>query len=178
VEAPLYEERSQAVIAEAGSRVPFKSFRFVINTHFHHDHGGGIRAYAAEGATVVVGEASRQRFEDVLLEPHILNPDSLELNPQPVIIESVSPDAPVILSDGARSVEVYPVANAHSADMVIAYLPQERRVFVSELFSPTGDVSLADLPADLLAAVNRFGLVVERIVGGHGVVGSLVAAAP
>jgi glyoxylase-like metal-dependent hydrolase (beta-lactamase superfamily II) len=178
VEAPLYEERSQAVIAEAESLVPLKPFRFVVNTHFHHDHGGGIRAYAAEGATVVVGEASAQRFEDIFLEPHTLNPDALELNPQPVVIEPVSPTVPVILSDGTRSVEVYPVESTHSADMVIAYLPQERLVFVSDLFSPSGDFTLADLPPDLVAAFDRFGLVVERIAGGHGVVGSLVAAAP
>ena len=33
-----------------------RGFRYVVITHHHIDHSGGVRAYAAEGATVVVGK--------------------------------------------------------------------------------------------------------------------------
>lgn len=179
VEAPLDEARSQAVIAQAKTLIPGKPITFAVNTHFHLDHGGGIRAYAAEGATLVVGEASRQRFEQVLLEPHTLVPDALQLNPRAPAIQPVGAAAPVILTGAtARTLEVYPVATGHSADMVIAYLPQEQIVFVTDLFSPAGDFTAADLPADLTAAFNLFGLTVQRIAGGHGTVGALLPAAP
>ena len=174
VEAPLDEARSQAVIAQAKALFPGKPIRYVVNTHFHLDHGGGIRAYAAEGATVVVGEASRQRFQAILLAPHTLVPDALQLNPRPPAIQSVGPAAPVILSGPTRTLGVYPVANSHSADMVIAHLPAEGIVFVSDLFSPAGDFTQAALPADLTAAFTRFGLTVQRIAGGHGTVGALL----
>lgn len=175
VEAPLYEERSQAVIREAKARFPNKPFRFVVNTHFHIDHGGGIRAYASEGATVVVGEASRARFQEVFLEPHALRPDSLELNPRTVPIQGVLPGVPVtIASDGVRTVQVVPVASGHASDMVIAFIPEEGLVFESDLFSPTGDFTLTDLPPDLVAAFNQFGLAVRRIAGGHNSTGLLL----
>jgi glyoxylase-like metal-dependent hydrolase (beta-lactamase superfamily II) len=175
VEAPLDEARSQAVIAQAKIQLPGKPITFIVNTHFHLDHGGGIRAYAAEGATLVVGEASRQRFLQVLLAPHTLVPDALQLNPLTPAIQTVSTTAPVILTGTTtRTLEVYPVATGHSADMVIAYLPQEQIVFVSDLFSPAGDFTAADLPADLAAAFNLFGLNVQRIAGGHGTIGTLL----
>ena len=174
VEAPLDEARSQAVIARAKALIPGKPIRFIVNTHFHLDHGGGIRAYAAEGATLVVGEAGRQRFQDILLAPHTLVPDALQLNPRAPAIQTVSTTAPVILNGTTRNLEVYPVANSHSAAMVIAYLPQEGIAFVSDLFNPAGDFTLAALPADLTATFTRFGLTVTRIAGGHGTVGALI----
>lgn len=46
VEAPQNEERSQAVMAEVKRQIPGKPIRYVINTHHHWDHSGGLRAYA------------------------------------------------------------------------------------------------------------------------------------
>jgi len=33
--------------------------------HHHMDHAGGVRTYAAEGATVLVGKGNRAHFEKV-----------------------------------------------------------------------------------------------------------------
>jgi len=49
IEAPLFEERSRAVITAAKQKLPAKPIRYVMVTHHHNDHSGGIRAYAAEG---------------------------------------------------------------------------------------------------------------------------------
>ncbi len=65
VEPPLYESRSQAVIAEIKTRFPGKPIRDIVVTHFHFDHSGGVRAYAAEGATIVVGAQSQAHFQAV-----------------------------------------------------------------------------------------------------------------
>lgn len=173
VEAPLDEARSRAVIAAAAARWPGKPFRFAVNTHFHLDHGGGIRAYGAEGATVIVGEASRLHFQEILQKPHTLRPDSLQLQPQAVVVEGVG-NLPRVITDGTATLEVYPVINTHSADMVIAFIPAAGLVFVSDLFSPQGDFLAAALPAALTDTFARFGLNVQRIAGGHGTVGSLL----
>src|SRR5688500_6248008 len=46
------DARAEATIAEARRLVPNKPIRYVINTHAHFDHMGGLRAYAAEGVTI------------------------------------------------------------------------------------------------------------------------------
>jgi glyoxylase-like metal-dependent hydrolase (beta-lactamase superfamily II) len=73
-----------------------------------------------------------------------------------------------VLTDGTQVVEIYPITNTHVEGMLIAYLPHEKLLFVTDLFSPG---ALRHIPAwcgELLAAIERHGLNVERVVGGHG----------
>jgi glyoxylase-like metal-dependent hydrolase (beta-lactamase superfamily II) len=42
------------VIAAAKKSAPGKPIRHIVLSHFHDDHMGGVRTYAAEGAIVVV----------------------------------------------------------------------------------------------------------------------------
>ena len=50
VEAPLVEERSVAVIAAVKAAIPNKPIRYLVNSHVHFDHSGGLRTYVDEGA--------------------------------------------------------------------------------------------------------------------------------
>ena len=52
-EAPLNEARSLAVIEEIVRLIPGKPIRWVVNSHQHFDHAGGLRAYMHIGATIV-----------------------------------------------------------------------------------------------------------------------------
>ena len=58
IEAPLSEERSMAVIAEAKKLVPNKPIKYLLMTHHHFDHTGGLRTYAAEGVTIVTNQSN------------------------------------------------------------------------------------------------------------------------
>ena len=69
IEAPLNEERSLAVLAEVARLIPNKPIRYVVNTHHHFDHSGGLRTYMAQGATVVTHQANRDFLENVLFSP-------------------------------------------------------------------------------------------------------------
>ena len=60
VEAPNNEERSLAVIAEATRLVPGKQIRYLINTHHHFDHAGGLRTFLSQGTTIVTHESNKQ----------------------------------------------------------------------------------------------------------------------
>ena len=168
VEPALYESRSLAVIAQIKTLFPGKPVRYVVVSHFHNDHGGGVRAYVAEGAMVVAGEASRAHFEAILAAPHTVFPDSLQNNPRQAEVLAVPSGGGLQLSGGA--VAVYSVPDqTHSADLVVPFVPAEGLLFVSDLFSPTGaTVAAAAIPAPLQQTFSRFNLAVTTIAGGHG----------
>lgn len=167
VEAPLYEERSLAVLAELGKRFPHKPVRFVVNTHFHNDHSGGLRAYVATGATVVTGKVNEEFYQRMFHAPHTRVPDSLQRNPKPAVLETVDAEKKV-LTDGERIVEIYPIRNSHAEGMLVTYLPREKLLFVSDLFSPGAPRQLTAACRELLEGLQQNKLQVERIVGGHG----------
>jgi glyoxylase-like metal-dependent hydrolase (beta-lactamase superfamily II) len=166
-DAPLYEERSQAVLAALAKKFPGKPVRFLVNTHFHNDHAGGTRAYIAAGATIVAGQVTEDFYKRMAAAPHTRVPDSLQKDPQPLAFEAVGAEKKV-LTDGRRAVEVYPIENAHADGMLAIYVPGEKLLYVTDLFSPGAARQPPVWPGELLNAIQRFGLQVERIVGGHG----------
>ena len=166
-EAPLYEERSQAVLAELEKKFPGKPVRSVINTHFHNDHSGGLRAYVAVGATVVTGKENEKFFQAMFSAPHTRVPDSLQRTSKPAVIETVQAEKKV-LTDDERNVEVYPVSTSHAEGMLVVYLPREKLLFVSDLFSPGAPRQFSTFCQELLDTIQKNNLQVVGIVGGHG----------
>ena len=69
VEAPQNEARVAPVIAKVKELFPNKPIRFVVNTHNHFDHAGGLRTAVAEGATVVTHQGNRAYYEKVWAAP-------------------------------------------------------------------------------------------------------------
>ena len=67
-EAPTSEARSLAVIERIVTLMPDKPIRFLINTHQHFDHIGGIRTYLHIGATIIT-----QRKNIAFLNHDVLN---------------------------------------------------------------------------------------------------------
>jgi glyoxylase-like metal-dependent hydrolase (beta-lactamase superfamily II) len=141
VEAPLNEERSLAVMAEVYRLIPKKPIRYLVNTHHHFDHSGGMRTYVAEGATIVTHQANREFYEKVFFSaaPRTLQPDRLfVLNPDVVrdpVFEMVNQK--YVLSDGTRTLDVYAMQGlGHASTMLLAYLPKERILVNADLYSP------------------------------------------
>ncbi|MBI2189899.1 MAG: MBL fold metallo-hydrolase [Acidobacteria bacterium] len=78
VEAPQNDERSQAVVAEVRRLVPNKPIRYVVNTHYHWDHSGGLRGLVAAGAQIVTHDRNAEYYQRVMFgRERKLMPDSL-----------------------------------------------------------------------------------------------------
>jgi glyoxylase-like metal-dependent hydrolase (beta-lactamase superfamily II) len=143
IESPLDDARTNAVIAEIHKLIPNKPIRYVINTHHHWDHSGGIRAAVAEGATIVTDEKNRDFYQKVVLapQPRSLNPDRLSQFPfattGPGTLELQTFTDRTTIGDATRVIELYHVEGLnHADDMLVAYLPQSKILVNADLYSP------------------------------------------
>jgi glyoxylase-like metal-dependent hydrolase (beta-lactamase superfamily II) len=175
VEGPLYEARTAPVVKSIKERFPGKPIRYAIPTHHHLDHAGGIRAFMAESAAIVVPFNAQAFYAKVARAPHTRNPDSLERNKSAVVIEAFG-GGPRVLSDGARQVEVYPLPTSHADDLVVVYLPKERLLIEADHINPRdGQVRPGPRVKEFVQELDKLKLDVGTIVGIHGDQASLEA---
>jgi glyoxylase-like metal-dependent hydrolase (beta-lactamase superfamily II) len=135
VEAPTNEVRSLAVIAKIKETIPNKPIRYVINSHVHFDHAGGLRSYVDEGATVVTHQMNRPYFEQAWASPRTLNPDRLAQSKKEVKFETVTDK--LVLPDKNRNIEIHSIANSgHNDAFIMVYLPREKILIEGDAFTP------------------------------------------
>jgi glyoxylase-like metal-dependent hydrolase (beta-lactamase superfamily II) len=137
IEAPLSEERSMAVIAEAKKLAPNKPIKYVISTHHHFDHSGGLRTYVAEGATVVTHDSNRGFFEKTFQAPATLAPDALAKSPKSATIQGVTDKDKYELTDGKQTIQVYATqGDLHTDELLVVYLPASKVLVEADSYSP------------------------------------------
>lgn len=172
VEAPQSEERSQALLASIRERLPAKPVRYVVNTHAHFDHAGGLRALVAAGATVVTVAANKPFFEQAWAQPRTLNPDALAKSARKPVFETFQ--GRHVLSDGQRRIELHELAgNGHNDAFALIYLPAEKIAIQADAYTPGATATPptgAPNPytVNLLQTIERLGLQVEQIAPLHG----------
>ncbi len=154
VEAPLNDERSRAVIAEAKRLVPGKPIRYLVNTHHHWDHSGGLRGYVAEGATIITHAENVPYYRDVMFGGKwTLQPDTLAkledtlqmaspLRFEPMTNRYLLTDRTWGTDSGGRMLEVYltaggsPAFTSHDEWLTAVYLPREKMLINADLYTP------------------------------------------
>jgi glyoxylase-like metal-dependent hydrolase (beta-lactamase superfamily II) len=172
-DAPVSDGHSTWVLDRAKTRYPGKPVKYLVLTHHHMDHAGGLRAYAAQGATLVAGRGSAAHYRRVLAAPFTRNPDlpSRDLRKTPIVEVSDKH----VLTDGTREVHVYAIEpNPHADGLLIGYLPETRLGFATDIWSPGAGPAPDKLDpalAALVAGVKRAGISPLRFAGGHGSVG-------
>jgi glyoxylase-like metal-dependent hydrolase (beta-lactamase superfamily II) len=183
VEAPLGDLQSSAVMGEVKKLVANKPIKYLVNTHHHFDHSGGVRAFAAEGVTIVTHELSRPYYEKALANTWNLSPDRLAKSKKKPVFQTMGDN--MVLTDGTRSVELYQIIrDPHHDGIIMAYLRKEKLLIQADAFSPRAvGAEPPKVPnprsVNLEANVRRLNLDVDRIVPIHGIIvpyGELLAA--
>ncbi len=172
VEGPLNDERALAVIAEARTLVPAKPIKYLVVSHHHFDHSGGVRAFAGEGVTIVTHDVSRPFFERVLAAPATVSPDHLAKSGRKATVEGVRDRR--VMSDGTRTVEIRHIAGIlHADDMVMVYLPKEKFLIEADAYTPPAPNAAPMNPPSpftmsLAENIAKQGLAVDQILPLHG----------
>lgn len=166
VEGPYTEGQSLTLARQVEERLG-KPIRYVIPTHPHYDHTGGLRGLASTGAAVLAAEGHEDEIRLIIESPHTNPADALARNAangnEVGHVEVFS--GMTEISDGDQRLELYELDNInHVKPFTLAYVPSAQVIFQSDLFfgAPGPDA------AALYEAVQEHGLEVEQIVGGHG----------
>lgn len=166
VEGP-YTEGQSLTLARLIEQNIGKPVRYVVPTHPHYDHTGGIRGLASIGANVLVAAGHEAELRMIVESPHSNPPDALANN--------VAAGAEVgrietfmgmtEITEGEQTLQLFEVQGIpHVAPKVLAFVPSTGVLFQSDLFfgAPGADASA------LYKVIQDRGLEVEQIVGGHG----------
>ena len=171
VEGPQSEARSLAVIAKTKELFPNKPIRYVVNTHVHFDHSGGLRPFVDEGATVVTHRSNQAFFEKAWAAPRAINPDRLSQSKKRARFQAVGDRGQ--LTDGSRTIDLHAIPTRHNNGMLAVYLPAEKIVMEVDLFAPlapNAPAPAAPNPFSIEFAdhVKRLKLDVAKILALHG----------
>jgi glyoxylase-like metal-dependent hydrolase (beta-lactamase superfamily II) len=158
--------RGVAYIAETKKLIPNKPIRYVMNTHPHADHTGGLPALVAEGATIITQKNNEVFLDRALNTPRTLLDDVLAKNPKKAKIEAVAEKK--IYSDGTRTVELYHVAPVpHSNGLMIAYIPKEKILFQGDFSLPNPGEPGNDHIKALVPILEKLNLDFNRYINVH-----------
>ncbi|MDD9998503.1 MAG: MBL fold metallo-hydrolase [Rhodospirillaceae bacterium] len=163
VDASWYPERSHTLLARMAERWPEKPIRYLILTHHHIDHTGGMRPVIEAGASVVTSEKNAGYFREVIESTMAQSVNLIEVG-QFLSLDGIG-----------REIHAYDVYTEHADGMIAAYVPDEKLLFNADLFSPNRPLQFSLWFDDLMNAIEWHGIDVEKHVGGHG---SGIAAHP
>lgn len=132
---------SEKLIDYLGVEFPDRPIRAVALTHFHDDHAGGARAFAAAGAEIYATEASAE-FLTTALNRSSMPRDRLSEYSKPAVVLPVN-DELLIGSEPNRVKLVSMGSGPHAYAMLGIWVIDRDYFFVSDVHVPRSD---ADIP--------------------------------
>ena len=165
-DAPYGELQSRWTIDAAKAKYPGKPIKYLVLTHHHMDHTGGMRTFVAEGATIVVPAPDKAYFEKDVAAPRTLVPDDLQKKPTGANIVEVKDE--MSLKDDTDEVRLYNISNPHVDGMIIGHVVKGNVLYVTDLISPRGAIERSQATVSVGDAMRKHGITGSVIAGGHG----------
>ena len=171
VEAPQTEERALAVFDAVKKAIPNKPIKYVVNSHNHFDHAGGIRAVMAEGYTLVTHASNMAYYQRVAAMPHTVSPDRLAKSPKKPVVEGVADKR--VFTDDTNTLELTDCRRITTTAMLVAYLPKAKLLVEADMWNPPAanappPVAVSPVTVQLVEGIKKLNLDVQQIAGLHG----------
>jgi glyoxylase-like metal-dependent hydrolase (beta-lactamase superfamily II) len=166
VEAPGSDQGTATALKRIRETIANKPVKYLVVTHHHGDHTGGVRTFLGEGVTVV-STAGNQEYLQALASS-----DSTGVRKAgKANIELVRGKR--VFEDETQRVEIIDFGpNPHAKEMLVAYLPKQKLLFQGDMFfSPLNDAPQGPPQAttvEFASKLRSMGLSVERLAGVHG----------
>lgn len=169
VDAPLYEDRGQALLDYLEAEYPGKPVTHVVASHFHTDHVSGIRqVLGVTNAALVVHEQSADFWSQVVNAPSTIVPDALAVSGRDVEILSVPDNGGFTLEDATHPVSLYDMNSEHANDLLLTHEQSTNTVFVVDVYSPGNAQQGGAAELGSAISANSIPTVDLKILGGHG----------
>jgi len=167
-DAPYGELQSRWVIDAAKAKYPDKPIKYLILTHQHMDHTGGMRTYVADGANVIVPSPDKAYFEKDVKAPHTIVPDDLQKKPRTPEFIEVKDE--MTIKDDATQIHLYFIPNPHVVGMLIGNVVTGNAniVYVTDLISPRGPIERSEATVSVGTILRKYNINGALIAGGHG----------
>lgn len=91
-----------------------KPVRFVINTHFHHDHRGGNAFFRKQGAEIIAHENTRENMVK----------ENFAAEPEPEVLPTITFASEYRLSFGGEDILLRHLPNAHTDGDIYVFFPK------------------------------------------------------
>lgn len=160
-------------ITKAREMFPNKPVKYVVVTHHHDDHSGGLRSYIAEGVSVVTTNANQRYFERMAASNFTITRDDQTTNKKKPVFEFLE-NGKRVFTDGGQTVEIIDIGpSPHAKEMLIAYLPKHKLAFQGDLVNlpasgKYSSTTVNDSTVHFFNELKRRGLDVDRIAAVHG----------
>ncbi|MBI4474363.1 MAG: MBL fold metallo-hydrolase [Acidobacteria bacterium] len=168
VESGQNDARGMAVMAAAKQAIPNRRIRYVINSHPHFDHAGGLAAAVAEGATILTHRNNEPVLERLLAGPRTLTTDSLSkvTNRRTNVVEDVG-DRDIRKGTNGRVVELHRIPNEHSDGLIAVYLPAEKVLWSADITVVNATPAQLPLLKAAVETINRLKLDFNSWIAAH-----------
>ena len=168
VESGQNDARGTSVMAAAKQAIPGKPIRFVVNSHPHFDHAGGLAAAVAEGATILTHRNNEPVLERLLTGPRTLANDSLASasKRRSNVVEPVG-TRDVRKGSNGKTVELHHIPNEHSDGMLAVYLPAEKLLWTADITIVNPNAVQLGTLRSAVEALNRLKLDYETWLPAH-----------
>jgi glyoxylase-like metal-dependent hydrolase (beta-lactamase superfamily II) len=168
VESGQSDARGMAVMAAAKQAIPNKPIRYVVNSHPHFDHAGGLAAAVAEGATILTHENNEEVLERLLSGPRTLIGDSLSkvTNRRRNVVDGVG-DRDVRRGTNGKIVELHRIPNEHSDGMLAVYLPAEKTLWTADITVVNPNPGQLGVVRSTVEALTRLNLDFNAFIPAH-----------
>ncbi|NND60119.1 MAG: MBL fold metallo-hydrolase [Gammaproteobacteria bacterium] len=153
--------------------IPGKPVRYLVLTHHHSDHIGGLRPFVAAGATIIAARPAATMAERAVGADFTLAGDQLRSSGAELELDII--DNEMLLSDGSQTIHLVPLPadNPKAAGYLAVYLPIQKLLYATGFIYPVPEdvfplAESIDLSRYFVDWLDASGLEVEHVYNVHG----------